>query len=612
MPGITGIIGKTPREKNKEDIGLMVDCMMHESFYSSGIYINDKLCLYAGWICHKGSFSDCMPIWNEKKNLALIFFGENFIDKELLDQLKAKHHKFDKSNASYLIHLYEEKGLDFLKDLNGWFSGVLLDIKAGKVLLFNDRYGMQRIYYYESRNAFYFSSEAKALLKVCPELREIDMRGLGEFFICDCVLEYRTLFKNIFLLPGAAAWKFQHDGSIVKEHYFMPEVWENQSWLEKEFFYRKLKEIFVKILPRYFRSNQKIGVSLTGGLDTRIIMANMTMAENKYPCYTFGGMYRDSFDVKIARKVADISHQKHQVLDLDKKFLLDFPNYAEKTVYITDGCLNLYGSPEVYVNGLAREIAPIRMTGNFGGETLRGVGGLLKAIPPTENLFNSDFKSQLHMAKKTLANLYLCSSNSMSFNFFTEIPWLRNTGFISEQSQLTLRSPYMDNDLVALMFRAPPMGVRGIKEMSFRLIADGNIALSEFTTDRGFGGNKKFPFSILAQLYYEFLFKAEYVYNYGMPQWLTKLDYIFMFMHFEKLFLGRHKFAHFRIWYRDQLASYIKSILLDEKTLSRPYLNRKSIEEMVHCHAKGYCNYTTEITQMLTLELIYRLLIETN
>jgi len=613
MPGITGIISKTQREKHEEDVQQMVACMMHESFYTSGLYTNELMGVYAGWVCHEGSFSDCMPVMNEKKNLVLIYFGENFADKELFDELKAKHHKFDNFNATYLIHLYEDKGIDFLQDLNGWFSGILVDINAGKVFLFNDRYGMQRIYYSETKDAFYFSSEAKALLKICPELRKIELKGLGEYLSCNCVLENRTLFKNIFLLPGAAAWNFQQNGSLTKECYFKPDVWENQPWLEKEFFYEKVKETFLKILPRYFRSNQKIGISLTGGLDTRIIMANIALSEGKYPCYTFGGMYRDCFDVIVARKVADVCNQTHQVLHIEQKFLSNFQNYAEKTVYITDGYLDVQGSPEIYINRLAREIAPIRMTGNFGGEILRGIGGLLKSSSPPQNLFSSDFRNYLKEAERTVTGLYQGVNNTMSFNLFTEIPWFRNNRLASEQSQLTPRSPYMDNDLVALMYRAP-MGIRSRdnREFSLRFIVDGNSALSAIPTDRGFGGNTIFPFSNLAQLYYEFLVKAEYAYDYGMPNWLAKLDYVFIFMHFEKLFLGHHKFSHFRIWYRNELANYIKAVLLDERTLSRPYLNRKTVEETVHGHTKGYSNNTTAITKLLTIELIHRLLIENN
>jgi asparagine synthase (glutamine-hydrolysing) len=258
MPGIAGIISKAPEEKNAQDLRLMIATMLHEPIYTSGTYINDPLGVYVGWICHEGSFSDCMPLWNEKNDLCLIFYGENYADKELFDQLKAKHHKFDNSNASYLIHLYEEKGIDFLKELNGWFSGLLVDIRTGKVFLFNDRYGMQRIFYYESKNAFYFSSEAKALLKICPELREVDLKGLGEFLSCNCVLEFRTLFKNVFLLPGSAAWIFQQDGSLTKNCYFNPDIWENQPWLEKEFFYEKLKILLQKFFLDIFALIKKL------------------------------------------------------------------------------------------------------------------------------------------------------------------------------------------------------------------------------------------------------------------------------------------------------------------------------------------------------------------
>ncbi len=609
MPGIAGIIGKIPQEIGEKNIGSMLQILMHETFYKKNTYANEQIGIYAGCVCHEGSFADCMPVWNEKKDMVLFFFGENFVDKELFNHLKAKHHKFDNFNASYIIHLYEEKGINFLCDMNGWFSGLLVDLQNTKIILFNDRYGMQRIYYHEGKDAFYFSSEAKALLRICPELRKIDIRGFGEYLSCECVLDYRTIFENIFLLPGASVWSFQPNGSISKKSFFNPEIWENQPWLEKEFFYERLKETFQKILPRYFRSNQEIGISLTGGLDTRMIMSNMIMQKDKYPCYSFGGMYRDSADVRIAREVAKESHQSHKTLYLDTQFLSDFPNYAEKTVFITDGCLDVSMSPEIYLNKQAREISPIRMTGNYGGEVLRGIEGKLKAREPRENLYSNDLKIQFYNAADTLTNLYKNARHSMSFNIFYEIPLFRNHGFVIEQSQLTPRSPYLDIELVALMYRAP-VDVRHSKEFSLRIISDGNPRLGKIPTDRGYGGKLMFPFLKITQMYNEFTFKSEYAYNLGMPQWLAKIDYSLKYMHFEKLFLGRHKFAHFRIWFRDELAEYIKAILLDERTLSRPYLNRKTVEKVVISHTKGYCNYTTEISQLLTVELINRLLIE--
>ena len=333
MPGITGIITKKTPEETKNKLQAMIESMQHESFYKLGSYTDEKLGVYTGWICHEGSFCDCMPVYNEKKDIALIFFGENFTDLELFSQLKANHHKLsksDKTNAGYIVHLYEDEGIDFLKNMNGWFCGLIIDTRTSEVILFNDRYGTQRIFYYEANDASYFSSEAKSLLKICPELRELDPLGFSEYVTCGCPLEYRTLFKNVFLLPGSSAWIFKQNGEIQKRKYFDPGVWENQPWLEADFFQEKLQETFKRTLPRYFRSEQQIGISLTGGFDTRMILANAEIPEGKYPCYSFGGIYRDCADVIVARKVAKACKLAHDTIYLDRLFLKDFQKYAEK------------------------------------------------------------------------------------------------------------------------------------------------------------------------------------------------------------------------------------------------------------------------------------------
>ena len=83
-------------------------------------------------------------------------------------------------------------------------------------------------------------------------------------------------------------------------------------------------------------------------------------------------------------------------------------------------------------------------------------------------------------------------------------------------------------------------------------------------------------------------------------------------LHLEKLFLGRHKVAHFRVWYRDELSPWLREILLDSDARSRPYLRANSLEEMLKAHITGQRNYTFEIHKILTLEFIQRKLIELN
>jgi asparagine synthase (glutamine-hydrolysing) len=97
-----------------------------------------------------------------------------------------------------------------------------------------------------------------------------------------------------------------------------------------------------------------------------------------------------------------------------------------------------------------------------------------------------------------------------------------------------------------------------------------------------------------------------------MPQWLAGMDHRLSLLHLERLFLGRHKFCHYRVWYRDQLANYVREMLLDSRTLNRSFTNRRRVEAIVTEHLRGTANWTTEIHRLLTLELQHRLFIDGN
>jgi asparagine synthase (glutamine-hydrolysing) len=146
--------------------------------------------------------------------------------------------------------------------------------------------------------------------------------------------------------------------------------------------------------------------------------------------------------------------------------------------------------------------------------------------------------------------------------------------------------------------------------MSLRLIADGNAEMARIRTDRGLGGARHGFAAAVRRAWLEFTFKAEYAYDYGMPQWMARTDHIFAPLRLERLYLGRHKFYHFRVWYRDALAGYVREMLLDSKTLSRPYLQREKVEYIVKAHLKGNRNYTSAIHKILTLEHIHRLFLD--
>jgi asparagine synthase (glutamine-hydrolysing) len=536
----------------------------------------------------------------------MIFSGEDFTGRSEIQQLRARGYACASEDASYLVCLYEELGLGFLERLNGWFSGVLVDLRQQTVVVFNDRYGLHRVYYHEAPDGFYFSSEAKSLLKVLPVLRRLDCRGVAETVSCGCVLQNRTLFSGISLLPGGARWVFTQNGRLKKDRYFSPETWEQQPILGSTAFYEKLKETFARILPRYFRGRQPLAMSLTGGLDGRMIMAWANRPPGEFPCYTFGSIYRDCNDVRIARRVAKLCRQSHATFEVGHHFFSEFPSLAEQAVCVSDGTMDVTGAVELYVNRIARQIAPVRVTGNYGSEVMRG-NVAFRPHAPQDDLWEPEFAKLVHTAATTYDSE--STGHRLSFIAFKQVPWYHYSRLSVEQSQLTLRSPYLDNDLVSLMYQAPPDLL--LSEVpSLRLIAEGNPALAKVRTDRGLLYRPSPIIGNMQHLYEEFIFKTEYAYDYGMPQWLARLDHMAASLHLERLFLGRHKFYHFRVWYRDALFQYVQDMLLDVCTRARAYFREPFLKDMVNAHLKGTRNYTLEIHRALTIELIHRQLIE--
>jgi len=601
LPGIVGLITNRSRTVAERELLAMVESLRHEPFYTSGTWIDAEQGVYVGWVARCGSFADSMPLRNERGDVTLVFSGEEFPDPGLIPELRARGHKVEPCGPSYLVHRYEEEA-DFPKGLNGRFHGLLADRARGAAMLFNDRFGLQRIYYHEAKDTFYFAAEAKAILKVRPELRAMDPRGIGEFIVCGCVLENRTLFSGIHVLPPGSSCYFREGMLERKAAYFEPREWEEEEPYKAEDYFAHLRDVFVRNLPRYFNGSERVGVSLTGGLDTRIIMAWRKAEPNSLPCYTYGSMYRDNQDVQLARRVAKICGLQHQVITTGTEFLKKFPHYAERSIYLTDACVDLDRSPDLYVSEKAREIAPVRMVGTYGSEMLLHAV-MFKAEEPAPGLFHTDLEPQVRRAKETYHRSQ--QVHPMTFVAFRQSPWHHFGVLGLEQTQLAVRSPYLDNDLVKTIYKAPGT-IAANEEARLRLIREGNPALAKLRTDRGIGGlNSAFTRGLL-----EFLFKAEYAYDYGMPQWVAQVDHLFASLHLERIWLGRHKVFHFRVWYRDDLANYVREILLDQRSLARPYVNAGTVRKIVQGHLKGNRNYTMEIHRLMTLELTHRLFID--
>lgn len=603
MPGIFGLIANLPQREAESRLGRMSDSVATESFYSMGHWRDVKLGVYAGWVALRGTFSDGMPIENPTSDTVLVFSGEEFSARgEAEDR---PFHALATDARSHILNAYEHDP-QFPVNLNGWFHGLIADRLTERILLFNDRYGMHRLYFYEAPDAFYFAAEAKAILAVCPGLREIDLKSVAEYVSCGAVLENRTFFRDLEALPQGSAWRFHHGAVEEKRRYFAPSDWASLEALDMETFYHDLHVAFTRSMPRYFSDDECIGMSLTGGMDSRMILACRKPRPDSLPCYTFGSMFREHQDVRIGRQVAKMCGQPFHILTAGSDFLADFGAYAERVVYLTEGCADVSRAPDLYLNQRARGIAPIRMTGIYGGEVLRAVR-IFKAAVPRPGLYAQEVMLEIEAAARRFESMP--HRNPVSFAAFQLVPWMIYGTLAVEKTQLTLRSPFLDNDVVRTCFRAPTSALAS-NEITLRLIADEWKALLDVPTDRGLAGNQGRLRSAVSRAWLQFLFKAEYAYDMGMPQRMAKFNHAVSPLRMERLFLGRHKPFHFRVWYRDALKEYLQEVLLDSRSLSRSYMERGAVEAMVKGHLSGRCNHTNDLHKILTLELVHRLFID--
>ena len=602
MPGLVGLICQRPPGECDSLVESMLDTMRREPFYKSGQFSCAKQGIYAGWVAHEDAFASNQVFFSEDRSVAILFSGECFPDPGVVSELRQRGHEIGDEKGAWLPHLYEEKASKFWEALNGLFSGVLVDQRNGKVFLFNDRYGTERIYWHEAADVFYFASEAKALLKVLPQVREFDHEGIAQFLSYGCTVNWRTLFRGIELLPAGSCWTFQSQTS-KKVRYFDRERWQSMPSLSADSFQAKFDATFNRILPRYFETDSPLGLALTGGLDTRMILACAPSNVEKPVCYTFTGETGETFDDRVAAEVASTCGLKHHLLRLGGDFFSEFPSHADETVYVSDGCFGVTGAHEIYFNRRARQLAPVRLTGLFGSEILRGISTFKPKIPPRGLL-----SPELEQRSAALVGDFAAAQNHpVTSAAFANIPWNLFGSMAVNRSQLVLRSPYLDNEIVALAYEAP-VALRKSSEVALRLIRNNRPALGRIPTDRRVEGRGAcFP-NNFKRLFREAGFKLDYYYNEGMPHWFSRFSPVLDAVDARVRIFGYHKFLHYRSWFRNRLATYVVSVLTDPRTRQNSFWNPSFLTHMANAHTQGYCNYVLAINAVLTLEAVERLL----
>jgi asparagine synthase (glutamine-hydrolysing) len=147
------------------------------------------------------------PVWNERRDVAVIFNGELYNYRELREQLALCGHRFaTQSDTEILVHAWEEWGEDALNELQGMFAFALLDLReryatAPILFLARDPLGIKPLYYTQTTDGFAFASEVRALLASGAVPRQLSQDALTSYLLFGSVSEPVTLLEGVFSLP---------------------------------------------------------------------------------------------------------------------------------------------------------------------------------------------------------------------------------------------------------------------------------------------------------------------------------------------------------------------------------------------------------------------------
>ena len=290
----------------------------------------------------------------------LVFNGEIYNHARLREGLESRGHVYaSQTDSETILHLYEERSLDFVNEIEGDFGIALWDKEREQLVLARDRIGVKPLYFHHKNGRFIFASEIKAILRHPAVTPEIDEESLYHYLTFLTTPAPRTLFRDIQKLPAGHMLIVKRDGSIELKQYWdaLPPV-TSDSRSEAEHSDEILRLLRDSIRKRMM-SDVPFGVFLSGGVDSSANVALMSELMSQ-PVRTYTVGFEDNEELNeldSARAVSKRFGTNHHEVIIGQK---EMQSFLPELVYHQDEpiadpvCVPLY-----YVSKLARETGTI-------------------------------------------------------------------------------------------------------------------------------------------------------------------------------------------------------------------------------------------------------------
>jgi len=349
----------------------MTDVIVHRGPDDEGFYVDGQAALGMRRLSIIDLTTGRQPIHNEDKTVWIVFNGEIYNFPEIKKDLLARGHSFyTNSDTEVIVHLYEDRGAEFVHALNGMFAVALWDIRRRRLVLARDRLGVKPLHYRLDGSRLYFASEIKSLLEA-PLPREIDLEAMAQFLTFEYVPAPRSIFRGIRkLLPGhVLVFK---DGEALDKSYWDVRYAETNIEPRPEADY--IEEITSRLkesVRRRLISDVPLGVFLSGGIDSSAVTAMMSeVAGAGIKTFSIGFKEKSFDELDFARIVAKKFGTDH------REFIVTPAEVSELvptlTGFLDEPLADASVIPTYVISKLARQYVTVALAGDGGDELFGG------------------------------------------------------------------------------------------------------------------------------------------------------------------------------------------------------------------------------------------------
>ena len=287
MCGFAGYINNYATFDKMEVIKAMADRIVHRGPDDAHYYVDDGISLGFRRLSIIDLEGGRLPILNEDGSLVLLFNGEIYNYQSIREELlKAGHVFTTKTDSEVILHGYEEYGKKILDRLRGMFAFIIWNKETKELFGARDIFGIKPFYYYRKDGEFLFGSEIKSFLSHPNFQKELDEDMIPLYLSYEYIPDERTIFKNVFKLPGAHCFTYK-DGKLKVERYYHIQ-YKIEEDKNLEYWEDAITKEFTESVAMHQIADVEVGCFLSSGVDSSYVVKEVSKGTEKIKTFSVG------------------------------------------------------------------------------------------------------------------------------------------------------------------------------------------------------------------------------------------------------------------------------------------------------------------------------------